>query len=333
MQEALALWRGPPLDDLANEPFAAPEIRRLEDLWLQAREAAIDTALADGRHVAVIGRARRSRPRPSAARAAARAAACSRSTAAAGRPTRSTRSGTPAQFLLDEVGLEPGPELRTPERRDPPPGLRSSTAPPRAGHRRRARGRRRGGSSRPPSSRSPARCALAFALLAGLGRARPDRRGRGGRDRPRRAGGSSRSTPSATRPTRSRRAPARCGAPTAATAPSRASTAPAAQVTTIDVGGEPTALAFGDGSLWVADGENRPRRPGQLATNRVVDRLPAGNAPRGVAVTSGAVWVSSAVDGQVRAARPRAVGPEPRDRRARRPGGDRRRRGRRVGGE
>src|SRR5690349_13106377 len=34
--DALALWRGPPLDDLADEPFAAPEIRRLEDLWLQA---------------------------------------------------------------------------------------------------------------------------------------------------------------------------------------------------------------------------------------------------------------------------------------------------------
>ena len=38
-REALALWRGPPLDDLADEPFAAPEIRRLEDLWLRAREA------------------------------------------------------------------------------------------------------------------------------------------------------------------------------------------------------------------------------------------------------------------------------------------------------
>src|SRR5436190_22967733 len=32
--EALTLWRGPPLDDLADEPFAAAEIRRLEDLWL-----------------------------------------------------------------------------------------------------------------------------------------------------------------------------------------------------------------------------------------------------------------------------------------------------------
>ena len=29
-REALGLWRGPALDDLANEPFAAAEIRRLE---------------------------------------------------------------------------------------------------------------------------------------------------------------------------------------------------------------------------------------------------------------------------------------------------------------
>src|SRR3954452_2026213 len=48
VRESLALWRGPRLDDLADEPFAAPEIRRLEDLWLGAREAAIDAALADG---------------------------------------------------------------------------------------------------------------------------------------------------------------------------------------------------------------------------------------------------------------------------------------------
>ena len=31
-REALALWRGPALGDLADEPFAAPEVRRLEEL-------------------------------------------------------------------------------------------------------------------------------------------------------------------------------------------------------------------------------------------------------------------------------------------------------------
>src|SRR6478736_10080697 len=54
-REALALWRGPPLDDLADEPFAAPEIRRLEELRLGARERSIDGALAEGRHAEVLG--------------------------------------------------------------------------------------------------------------------------------------------------------------------------------------------------------------------------------------------------------------------------------------
>jgi DNA-binding SARP family transcriptional activator len=55
VREALAMWRGPPLDDLADEPFAAPEIRRLEDLRLGAREMSIDRALAEGRHAEVLG--------------------------------------------------------------------------------------------------------------------------------------------------------------------------------------------------------------------------------------------------------------------------------------
>ena len=35
-REALALWRGSPLADVAEEPFAAGEIRRLEELHLTA---------------------------------------------------------------------------------------------------------------------------------------------------------------------------------------------------------------------------------------------------------------------------------------------------------
>src|SRR3954469_20907087 len=34
-RDALALWRGPALDDVATEPFAALEIRRLDELRLQ----------------------------------------------------------------------------------------------------------------------------------------------------------------------------------------------------------------------------------------------------------------------------------------------------------
>ena len=42
---ALALWRGSPLADVADEPFASAEIRRLEELRLQAAELAIDADL------------------------------------------------------------------------------------------------------------------------------------------------------------------------------------------------------------------------------------------------------------------------------------------------
>src|SRR5215216_692800 len=52
---ALELWRGAPLADVAEEPFAGPEIRRLEELHLQALELTIDAERAAGRHAEVIG--------------------------------------------------------------------------------------------------------------------------------------------------------------------------------------------------------------------------------------------------------------------------------------
>jgi Bacterial transcriptional activator domain/Bacterial extracellular solute-binding proteins, family 5 Middle len=54
-REALALWHGEPLADVADEPFAATEIRRLGGLRLRAAEMAIDADLAAGRHGEVIG--------------------------------------------------------------------------------------------------------------------------------------------------------------------------------------------------------------------------------------------------------------------------------------
>jgi DNA-binding SARP family transcriptional activator/tetratricopeptide (TPR) repeat protein len=53
-REALALWRGAPLDDLADEPFAAAEIRRLDGLRLDAFELAIERDLEAGRHREVV---------------------------------------------------------------------------------------------------------------------------------------------------------------------------------------------------------------------------------------------------------------------------------------
>jgi len=48
--EALALWRGPALPELAHLPVAAAEIARLDELRMRAVEARIDALLAGGRH-------------------------------------------------------------------------------------------------------------------------------------------------------------------------------------------------------------------------------------------------------------------------------------------
>ena len=53
-REALALWRGEPLADLADEPFAGDAIRRLEELRLRAAELAVDADLVAGRHDELI---------------------------------------------------------------------------------------------------------------------------------------------------------------------------------------------------------------------------------------------------------------------------------------
>src|SRR4051794_1279547 len=52
--EALALWRGPPLADLAFEESLQPEIARLEELRLTALEDRIDADLELGRHTTLI---------------------------------------------------------------------------------------------------------------------------------------------------------------------------------------------------------------------------------------------------------------------------------------
>jgi len=54
-EEALSLWRGEPLPELADAPFAQREIARLEDLRVAAQEQLIEAKLALGGHSEVIG--------------------------------------------------------------------------------------------------------------------------------------------------------------------------------------------------------------------------------------------------------------------------------------
>jgi DNA-binding SARP family transcriptional activator len=54
LREALSLWRGPALADLAFEPFAQSEIQRLEELRTRAREELYDAELEAGRHAQLV---------------------------------------------------------------------------------------------------------------------------------------------------------------------------------------------------------------------------------------------------------------------------------------
>src|SRR4051812_14290871 len=112
LREADALWRGPALSDL---PEAADEARRLEELRLFAREHRIDAELALGRHEHVVGELQELvRRNPLRERlwellmlALYRAGRQAEALAA----YRDAR-----RRLVDELGVEPGPELRALER-------------------------------------------------------------------------------------------------------------------------------------------------------------------------------------------------------------------------
>ena len=144
--EALALWSGAPLADVADEPFAAVEIRRLEELWLRAAELAVDADLAAGREEEALARLERLvEEHPLRERLhAQRMLALYRS----GRQSEALDAYVAARRrLVEDVGIEPGAELRELHARilTQDPALRSPAAGP-AGH-------RATGARRPPSRR------------------------------------------------------------------------------------------------------------------------------------------------------------------------------------
>jgi len=111
LDQALALWRGPPLADLAYESFCQAEIARLEALRLGALEERIDADLALGGHADVVAQLEglidqyplRERLRAQLMLALYR----SHRQAEALEVYRDTR-----RTLVEELGIEPGRELR-----------------------------------------------------------------------------------------------------------------------------------------------------------------------------------------------------------------------------
>ena len=145
LEEALALWRGAALEDLAGERFAADAARRLDELRLTAIEERFDAELALGRSrelvpelEAVIAREPlREHLREQLMLALYRS----------GRQAEALRAYDDARrTLVDELGIEPGSALRGLHQRmleqdpalDPGPGATPArVTPPRARSRRR----------------------------------------------------------------------------------------------------------------------------------------------------------------------------------------------------
>jgi YVTN family beta-propeller protein len=141
LHSALALWRGPALGDLAYERFAQDAAARLEELRLAAIEERIDADLRLGRHAELVAELEglvREQPLRGRLRAQ-HMLALYRS----GRQADALESYREARrSLIEELGLEPGKELRELEQAilaqdpalDPPRGRRPR--PPRARRRR-----------------------------------------------------------------------------------------------------------------------------------------------------------------------------------------------------
>ena len=112
LNEGLDLWRGPPLADVAFEDFAQAEIRRLDELRLEARESGFDADLQRGRHGELIveldGLLAEQPTRERLAGQLMTALYRSGRQADALEVYQRTRT-----HLAEELGLEPGPALKT----------------------------------------------------------------------------------------------------------------------------------------------------------------------------------------------------------------------------
>jgi YVTN family beta-propeller protein len=299
-REALALWRGEALADVADEPFAAAEIRRLDELRVQAAEEAIEADLAAGRDselIAELDALVTAHPLREKLHAQ-RMLALYRS----GRQSEALEAFARARKgLVDQIGIEPGPELRRLQEavlaQDPALELPALAELPEPAH--------------PPPRRAALGLAIAALLflagLAAFGVSRvlePDRLPRIDENH---VGlidtGDSRITEQFSVGREPGAMVAGAGslwvANTQDGTVSRIDRHPNAEAI-IDVGGEPTGLAFGGGSLWVADGQARSVTQVDPGSNRIVRDVPVGNSPRAVTAGFGALWVASTVDGVVR---------------------------------
>jgi predicted ATPase/DNA-binding SARP family transcriptional activator len=114
--EALSLWRGPPLADFAGEAWARAEIARLQELRLACLEERIEADLALGRHVNLVSELHAlvdAEPLRERLRAQLML-----SLYRSGRQAEALEAYRHARrTLIEELGIEPGPELQELQRK------------------------------------------------------------------------------------------------------------------------------------------------------------------------------------------------------------------------
>ena len=281
LADALGLWRGSPLSDLAGLPFAAGEIRRLDELRLAAQEDRLDADLALGRQHQLIPELEalirqhplRERLRGQLILAFYRS----------GRQADALQAYAETRHLLvEELGIEPGRELHMLERailvQDPAldlvpaehrlaeAGLREPAAPEPL--RPAARRRRATAVSLLPRSRRGRAAILAAGVLAAVA-ALALRNASEGAPR----------------------------APTDAVPGNSIALVDSEDgrvVQRISVGHHPTSVAAGEGAIWVLNGDDQTISRVDEQTRRV-KTFAIGATPYELAVGAGAVWVG--VDG------------------------------------
>jgi peptide/nickel transport system substrate-binding protein len=321
-REAEAVWRGRPLADLEFEPFARLEVERLEELRLAAVEERIEAELEVGRHAALVPELEalvtehplRERLRGLLMIALYRA----------GRQAEALNAYRDGRReLLDELGLEPAPELQDLERailtHDPAlrperPILTHDPAPRREraipAHDPAVKPAPRPG----PTAKRPGRLGLAVGLAAGLGLAAAIVVVliSGGSSSARVSGDEigaiatgtgqlALALPVSSPPTSVAvgRDRAIWVASAAAGTVSRIDSNTRA-VTNIPVGSDPVAVAVApDGSVWVANSGDGTVQRVSPSTEKVVATVPVGAGPSALVATDNAVWVANMLNASV----------------------------------
>jgi YVTN family beta-propeller protein len=309
LREALGLWRGPPLADFADEPFAQAAIGQLEERRLAAVEERVEADLALGRSQELVAELRdlteryplRERLRGQLMLALYRS----------GRQAEALEAYQEfRRRLSEELGLEPGPGLKQLEldvlARDPALDVPATIKAPYP------IGPGRPGPSAAPSRRRRPAVLIAGALVLALLLAGVVAESRGGRASlvviPGDAVGAISPSGGAIR-----------GVVALGTSPSGVATGdgavwvaspnqdtvsridPVARavVQTIQVGSGPTGLAVGAGAVWVTNYYGATVSRIDPLVDRVVQTIPVGSGPTGVAVGDGSVWVANGSDGTV----------------------------------